>query len=619
MTGQDALFSQRQALLHALARLCAAQGLTDFIIAPGSRSAPLTAALAQQPGLRCRVVYDERAAGHIALGLAQQSGRPVGLVCTSGTAALNLAPALAEAFYQQVPLLALTADRPPEWVDQQDNQAIHQRRLYEPHVRGSFELPVDYGHPDAAWHAQRVMQEAIERAVWPLPGPVHVNVPLREPLYPGLARSETGQSEREETGQSEGGLARSETGQSEREETGQSEGAMPLSRSFSRTLLPARPQLSEPAWDALLAAWRLATRKLIVVGMVPRDGRLRQALGELSTRPDVAVIADVTANLFPEGTPLHHGDAILGTQDAATRRALQPDLVISFGGPVTSKYVKQFLRGLPPHPHWRLQPAGDAPDTYQTVTHVLPMQPDDFFVELARRTTSLPQPSGYVAHWQRLERSAGQRIDCFLAQAKFGEFQAIWRVLHALPAGSRLQVGNSMPIRYANLIGHAGDGALHSVYSNRGVSGIDGAVSTAVGAALASDALTTLVVGDLGFFYDRNGLWHAHVPANLRIVLLNNHGGGIFDIIDGPDRLPAELRRAYFLTPQPLTAERTAADHGLDYRRVADAASLERALATFFQPSLRPALLEIETDMAANSQVFRQFKELIAQLRSDKP
>lgn len=594
MTGQDALFSQRQALLHALARLCAAQGLTDFIIAPGSRSAPLTAALAQQPGLRCRVVYDERAAGHIALGLAQQSGRPVGLVCTSGTAALNLAPALAEAFYQQVPLLALTADRPPEWVDQQDNQAIHQRRLYEPHVRGSFELPVDYGHPDAAWHAQRVMQEAIERAVWPLPGPVHVNVPLREPLYPGLARSETGQSEREETGQSEG--------------------AMPLSRSFSRTLLPARPQLSEPAWDALLAAWRLATRKLLVAGMVPRDDRLRQALGELSTRPDVAVIADVTANLFPEGTPLHHGDAILGTQDAATRRALQPDLVISFGGPVTSKYVKQFLRGLPPHPHWRLQPAGDAPDTYQTVTHVLPMQPDDFFVELARRTTSLPQPSGYAAHWQRLERSAGQRIDRFLGQAEFGEFQAVGRVLHALPTGSRLQVGNSMPIRYANLIGHAGGSALHSVHSNRGVSGIDGAVSTAVGAALASDALTTLVVGDLGFFYDRNGLWHDFVPANLRIVLLNNHGGGIFDIIDGPDRLPAELRRAYFLTPQPLTAERTAADHGLDYQRVADAASLERALATFFQPSPRPALLEIETDMAANSQVFRQFKELIAQL-----
>ncbi len=610
MTAQDALFSHRQTLLHALARLCVERGLTDFIIAPGSRSAPLTAALAQQPGLRCRVVPDERAAGYLALGLAQQSGRPVGLVCTSGTAALNLAPALAEAFYQEVPLLALTADRPPEWIDQQDNQAIHQRRLYEPHVRGSYELPVDYGHPDAAWHAQRVMQEAIERAVWPLPGPVHVNVPLREPLYPGLARSETGQSKREETGQSKG----EETGQSKREETGQSEGAMPLSRSFSRTLLPARPQLSEAAWDALLAAWRLATRKLIVAGMYPRDERLRQALGELSARADVAVIADITANLFPDSAPLHHGDAILGAKNAATLRALQPELVISFGGPVTSKYAKQFLRGLPPHCHWRVQPAGDAPDTYQTLTHVLPLQPDDFFAELARRVVPLPRPAGYAAHWLRLESIAGQRIDQFLAQADFGEFQAIWRVLQALPAGSRLQVGNSMPIRYANLIGHAGGSALHSVHSNRGVSGIDGAVSTAVGAALASDALTTLIVGDLGFFYDRNGLWHAHLPPNLRIVLLNNHGGGIFDLIDGPDRLPVDVQRTFFLTPQPLTARRTAADHGLDYLHAADATGLESALASFFVPRPRPALLEIETDMAVNSQVFRQFKELMAQL-----
>jgi 2-succinyl-5-enolpyruvyl-6-hydroxy-3-cyclohexene-1-carboxylate synthase len=332
----------------------------------------------------------------------------------------------------------------------------------------------------------------------------------------------------------------------------------------------------------------------------------------------VAVIADITANLFPDGTPLHHGDAVLGTKQPETLRRIEPDLVISFGGPVTSKYIKQFLRSSSGSgsnaPHWRIQPAGVAPDTYQAVTHVLPMQPADFFAELAHRSAALPAASNYAADWRELESIAAQRIDAFLAAADFGEFRAVQQVMAALPTASRLQIGNSMPVRYANLVGHASAGTLRGVNSNRGTSGIDGAVSTAVGAALASSDLTALIVGDLGFFYDRNGLWHGHVPPNLRIVLLNNHGGGIFDIIDGPDRLPAALRRTFFLTPQPLTAARTAADHGLDYLHASDAAGLEAALAAFFEPRPRATLLEIETDMAVNSQVFRRFKEMLAML-----
>lgn len=580
MTVSHPALVARASVLQAVAQLCVDKGVTDFIVAPGSRSAPLTVALARQEGLRCRVVYDERAAGYIALGLAQQTGRPVGLVCTSGTAAVNLAPAAVEAYYQGVPLLLLTADRPPEWIDQQDNQAIHQRGLYEPHVRASYELPVDLTHPDARWFALRILREALEHARGPLPGPVHVNVPLREPLY-----------------------------LDDLDVPAQAPFAAPNTHI---AVLGARPQLAPQAWDDVLAAWRQATRKLVVAGMHPTDHTLRQALHSLSQQPDVAILGDITANLFPDGTPLHHGDAILGTRREETLRALQPDLVISFGGPVTSKYVKQFLRSYRPQTHWHLQPAGAAPDTTQTLTHVLAMRPDDFFAELPKRLEGAAAASDYAASWQRLERATAQRITAFLETASFGEFQAVWRVMQLLPAGSRLQVGNSMPIRYANLIGHAPDMLLNNVNSNRGASGIDGAVSTAVGAALASDDLTTLLVGDLGFFYDRNGLWHEHVPANLRIVLLNNHGGGIFDIIDGPNRLPTELQRTYFLTPQPLTAERTAADHGLDYLHASDAASLEAALAAFFAPRQRAALLEIETDMAINSQIFRLFKEIIA-------
>lgn len=603
--------SFRQNILAQIVHLCVTRGLTNVVISPGSRSAPLTAAFAANPAFQRRVIYDERSAGYLALGIAQQTGRPAVLICTSGTAALNYAPAVAEAFYQQIPLLVFTADRPPEWIDQQDNQAIHQRSLYAPHVRASYELPVDFSHADSRWHALRTVNEAIDQAGGLLPGPVHINVPLREPLYPELARSTRSgvqakiENDPDPWRASFPGLPGSEEREAE-EERGTGHSVVEIA--------PSRPRLTAEAWDELLRRWSVATRKLIVAGMHPPDAELRRALQRLSQQPDVAVIADITANLFPDGTPLHHGDAILGTGHQETLHALQPDLVISFGGPVTSKYVKQFLRSSAPQAHWRVQPAGVAPDTYQNLTHLLPMMPGDFFAELAQRVHALPAVSDYADIWQHRETATAQRSESFLRSASFGEFQAVWRVMQALPPGSRLQVGNSMPIRYANLIGHASPDALGSVHSNRGVSGIDGAVSTAVGAALAYGDLTTLIVGDLGFFYDRNGLWHPHVPANLRIVLLNNHGGGIFDIIDGPDSLPRALHETYFLTPQPLTAERTAADHGVDYLHAADAASLDTALADFFSPRPRAALLEIETDMATNSQVFRLFKAIIAQL-----
>lgn len=561
-----------------LAAMLAAGGVTDAILSPGSRSAPLTIALAAQPGLRCRVVYDERSAAYIALGLAQQTGRPVALVCTSGTAALNYGPAVAEAFYQGVPLLVFTADRPPEWLDQQDNQAIHQRRLYEPHCRGSYELPVDLAHPDAAWFARRILSEALARTTDPLPGPVHVNVPLREPLYPRTPA------------QAEAVAA----------------GPRPTPR------LAARPVLMPEAWERLTTVWQQASRKLVVAGLHPPDPALKAALLELGQRPDVAVVADITANLFPDGTPLHHADLILHA-DAGALQRLAPDLVISFGGPLVSKSLKSFLRRHRPAALWHVVPAGDAPDTFQGLTHVVPMRPADFFAELAAR---LPPPpsSGYASLWRSAEAQAAAVLADCLQAAPFGELHAVHAVLARLPAGSRLQIGNSLAIRYANLIGHAGGGPLVSVNANRGVSGIDGTVSTAVGAALADDRLTTLITGDLAFFYDRNGLWHPHLPPNLRIVVLNNHGGGIFDVIEGPDRLPRPLQETYFLTPQPLTARRTAEDHGLAYRHAADADSLQAALEGFFDPTLGPTLLEVETDMAANTRALRHLLQAAASI-----
>jgi 2-succinyl-5-enolpyruvyl-6-hydroxy-3-cyclohexene-1-carboxylate synthase len=567
-------------LITQLVQICAEKGVREFVIAPGSRSAPLTIALARHPDIHCRVVYDERSAGYVALGLAQQLRRPVGLVCTSGTAAVNFGPAVVEAFYQEIPLLVLTADRPPEWIDQQDNQAIHQNGLYAPHVRASYTLPMDDGRADTAWHAARLTAEAIDLACGWIPAPVHINVPLREPLYPPR----------------DGTPAVRTTGQ-------------------TIQMAPAQPTLSEPAWDALVSRWRGFRRKLIVAGMHPFDSCLRQAIAEVGALPDVALFADVTANLHGLDASLPHADVASGTRNEATIEALQPDLVVSFGGQVTSKYLKQLLRARRPQELWHVRAAPVAPDTYQALTHAIPMAPAAFFAELARRTAGqgAPSPAAYGATWRALDQQAASTLAQLLGEAPFGEFRAVRQLLQALPADARLQIGNSMPIRYVNFAGLQPGHLPGPIHANRGTSGIDGTVSTAVGAALADARPTVLIVGDLGFFYDRNGLWQAQLPPNLRIVLLNNHGGGIFDIIDGPNQLPRLEQEAFFLTPQPLTARNTAEDFGLSYFHATTPDGLAAALpALFAAPG--PALLEVETDMAINRAVFQAFKQRIAQL-----
>ncbi len=594
-------------LVDLLVQICAERGVHDWVLAPGSRSAPLTVALSRHPQMRCRLIFDERSAAYIALGMAQQLRSPVGLVCTSGTAAVNFAPAVVEAFYQGVPLLVLTADRPPEWIDQQDNQAIHQDGLYAPHVRGSFSLPPDDGKPDTRWYTARLLANAIDLAQGWEPGPVHLNVPLREPLYaPAGADGEAG----------------------ERQGAAGAQGAAKGRRLSIRTLRTA-PALEEEAWSELLDQWHGARRKLIVAGMHPFDETLRSAICRLSADPSVAVFSDVGANLHGLDCVPTHADAILGTRDGATLEDLAPDLVVNFGGQVTSKNLKTLLRRRPPTALWHVRPSLVAPDTYQALTHTIPMLPAPFLAQLAERAQGAPSTppasdrlSGFGADWAALDKQMAELLRRFAGGEPFNEFAAVHQVLCALPQGSLLQVGNSMAIRYVNILGVQAGHLPAQVNGNRGTSGIDGTVSTAVGAAMAAmnagqdtEAITTLIVGDLGFFYDRNGLWHRHLPPNLRVVVLNNHGGGIFDIIEGPNQLERERQETWFLTPQPLSARRTAEDHGLRYWKAQSGLELAHSLEQFFAPETGPALLEIETDMGTNTAAYGGFKALAGGLK----
>ncbi len=558
--------------LPTLATICAAHDVRHFVISPGSRSAPLTIALARHSAISVRMVVDERAAGFIALGMAQQLRAPVGLVCTSGTAALNFAPAIAEAFYQRIPLLILTADRPPEWIDQQDGQTLHQQNLYAPHTRGEFQLPVDISHPDARWHAERILSEAIIRAQHPAPGPVHLNVPLREPLYPAPG-----------------------------------ERAAPSPRPHAIRLTSAQKTISHAEMEPLRKKWQSARKKLVVAGLHPPDEKIVAALRALSADPTVAVVADIAANVPPDAITAPHADMIFSAKNEATRKSIAPDLVVSMGGAVVSKSLKLFLRRHRPAEHWHIDLAGQPVDTLQSLTRVIAADPAPLLGALAEQ----PAPSGnYRATWQTLERAAASALNDFLAGADFGDFAAVRQVMAHLSAGSNLHLGNSMPVRYASYL--ALPRADVRVNANRGVSGIDGCTGTAVGAALATGRPTVLISGDLAFFYDRNSLWHNHIPSNLRLVVLNNGGGNIFKLIDGPSNLPPAELETYFFTPHKLTARNTAADFGLAYFPADSASALENILPPFFAPDTGAAILEIFTDSAVNTAVFRAFKKVIS-------
>lgn len=568
--------------VYNVAEICARHGITDVVLSPGSRSAPLTLAFVRHPGLTVRVVPDERAAAFIALGLAQAQRRAVALICTSGTAGLNYAPAVAEAFFQHIPLVIFTADRPPEWIDQLDGQTIRQRNLYGAHAKGAFDFPVNTAHADEKWHSARIINEAINLAHAAPAGPVQVNVPLREPFYPKAG--EVIEYEHDV-------------------------------RIFGE--LTAAPVLPAAVVAGLGQQLRTAGRVLVVGGQNPANAALRAALAAFAAAYQVPVVGDVIANPpEPAGLMIGHQDVFLAGLSAAAKAELRPDLLITFGKSLISKSLKLFLRAAAPAQHWHLEAVGPVADTFQALTQIIRVEPADFFAQLAALPAPEPGNSpvespAEVRAWLPAEKAAVGFLTDFFATAPpaFNEFSAFRPILAALAANTALHLANSMAVRYANILGLPA-GRQIEVFANRGTSGIDGCTSTAVGAALAHpDRPVVLLTGDVAFFYDRNAFWHNYPLPNLRVVLFNNHGGGIFRIIDGPRQQP-ELDE-FFEIRQALTAENTARDFNLRYFPVSSFEALDTALSVFFAPEGGAALLEIFTDSKTNAAFFEQYRSAV--------
>lgn len=570
-----------------IAEICAQKGLTEVILSPGSRCAHLTLAFTRHPRIKTYTITDERSAAFVALGIAQQKNTPVALVCTSGSASLNYAPAIAEAFYQKIPLVVFTADRPPEWIDQLDGQTIRQQNIYGQHIRASYQLPADYSHPDAVWHIERVVNEAINAATGAAQdqqgAPVHVNVPIREPFYPTANEQ------------------------------------VKFDPVKVIEVIPKQATLDKSTWNRLLDQWEGIPDKLIVAGQHPYDTTLLKALDNIQQDYNIPIVGDVISNTHTLEKSVQYHDTFLGKPTEHLHSSFCPELLITYGQSLISKSLKLLLRKYRPRYHWHIGTEAVVADTFQALTHHIPVTPTYFFNQLFSDLDFMNMLDGeqdedneMAQQWHQYNQQAARHVAQFAwSDYALTEFEVVRDVLQVLPEGSVLHLANSMTVRYANHVGLETIGSNQpraQVFANRGTSGIDGSTSTAVGAALATpDQIVTLITGDLAFFYDRNGLWNNYLPKNLRIVLLNNHAGGIFRIINGAKDQP-ELAE-YFETQQSLNAHNTAKDFNLGYSLIKDRDNLKAQLTGFFHKSKQAKILEIETDSSTNAAVFQVFKQ----------
>jgi 2-succinyl-5-enolpyruvyl-6-hydroxy-3-cyclohexene-1-carboxylate synthase len=546
--------------------ICYAYGINHVVISSGSRCAPLILSFVSHRLFRCISITDERSAAYYALGMAQQLQKPVALVCTSGTAVANYSPALAEALYLKVPLLVLSADRPSEWIDQNDGQTIRQFEIFRNVVKKSFQLPVETEKEEDLWNYRRTLNEAISTSILDVPGPVHVNIPLREPLYNTLPDV--------------------------------------INDPRIIELNNGVKNLSEDKWHKIVESWKKFRRKLVVCGLAHlKNIEVQNLLNKMSSSYEVVVVAENLSNLYGE-TFIDTPDRFMASLDHTERDEFQPDLLITIGGSIISKKLKKYLRQYKPIEHWHIDENAQFIDTFQCLSNSIGVLPELFFSKVIGQGVTNLEFSNLVSQKRFLNSSKHNE---FIHSAEFSDLKAWDAIIGNLPSNINLHLANSTPVRYAQLFASRSD---ISYFSNRGTSGIDGCVSTAAGAATVSRKLNVLLLGDMAFVYDSNGLWNNNLSPNLRIVVMDNGGGNIFRLIEtGP-----ELTRVipYIEIPHKVKIDSLCDAYGVEYHLAEDMDSLKQKFERFYEPSDKPRVLHIKTSGRASAKIFKDYYQHIS-------
>ena len=537
--------------INVLCAVMLGHGVRHAVVCPGSRNAPIVHNLNECPQITCYPVTDERSAGFFALGMIEQLGEPVAVVVTSGTALLNLSPAVAEARHRHLPLIVISADRAMAHIGQQMGQTIDQ-----PGALSSFTLmDVNLVEPHdelTHWHCNRLANEVMIAAK--RGGPVHINVPYDEPLFNFNVSS------------------------------------LPQERIMTSLTISVDETMVFEALESI----KKAKRPMLAIGQMPQGVFTQEMMDSLT--PHIAVLvealgADCGGRPFDELLPL-----IENNDD------FKPDLVLYMGGTLVSKRIKSYLRGLENVFMIEVSADGDIHDTFGHLTHIIHCKPQAALQEVIKLFEK-EKGSPFARRWNDALDRTQQRLDNL--RPDFSQMLAVKLTLQYVRESEKpfvLHFANSQPVRLANLF------ARQHVCCNRGVNGIEGTTSAAAGCAAVTDDHVLCVTGDLSFFYDQNALWNSNLRGNLRILLLNNGGGGIFSQLPGLENSPA--RDKMVAAGHATRAEGCCGQHGVEYRAAYGSEDLYNGITWLIQDdSDRPRLLEVVTDMERDRHVLRQASE----------
>ena len=597
------MFSNKENI-NILTSLLLEYGVSDAVVCPGSRNAPIVHNLSQCQSIRCHPVTDERSAGFYALGIAQATQRPTVVCVTSGTALLNLAPAVAEAYYQHVPLVVVSADRPVQWIDQLDGQTLPQPDAFGRFVRKAVSLPEphvasvgcgdgleaagkgalsdgDKRLDEERWMCRRLVNEALHAATCRQPAPVHINVPISEPLFTFDVAE------------------------------------LPVAKRFRLmekvSILNQQRQLFERFFSA--------DRPMIVIGQMAYGIISPETIRSLSQH--YVVMAEPLSNLHYQ--TIHFDEAVRVVESLDRNESLQyvPDYIIYIGDTLVSKPTRRWLRSTKATSCVITPDALDIHDPITTLEDIVECPLEDVDLLLSSFCDIYDNPEdfeddedvmahedsrhGFYACWQQLLDRCAERAETYepgfsqMATVKYFEEQ-----LADLDTDICVHYANSSAVRLACIY------AQHYVWCNRGVNGIEGSLSTAAGFSLATDALTVCVIGDLSFFYDQNALWNSNIGGNLRIVLLNNSGGGIFRQLKGLDKSP--VATSFVAAQHETTAQGICTQNDIGYISAKDMGEMQIGIVTLLtRETNRPMLLEVFTDvdedMKAYSMYFSQLNK----------
>jgi len=542
-----------------LVEICRRQGIKDVVFSPGSRNAPLVISFVESGAFNTYCIPDERTAAFFALGVSINTRQATIICCTSGSAALNYAPAISEAYYQGVPMLVLTADRPAQWIDQGIGQSIRQNEIYRNYIKASHTLIQEADGEVLLSQNDTIVYKAIAQSTTGFPGPVHINIPLEEPLY----------------------------------------GTTEASPEPNDPPVEAELDTGDTIdLDEITGIWKACRRKLVLYGLAHHDSELEKRLQELHDSGQIVLLTETGANCYVKGAVQTIDRFITGFEKAADN--YRPDLLVSLGGPVVSKKIKSLFLNHPPSHHWHVG-LDEAKDTYRVLSQHIRMNGREMLQCLEGQHSI--NDSSFQKRWLERNSLLVERHNSYLKGAAWSDLKAFDIILGHLPDKAILHMGNSTVVRYVQLFDQK---AGVRYFGNRGVSGIDGCSSTALGYAYKSDKLNVLITGDIAFHYDINAFWHRHLPSNFKLIIVNNQGGGIFRIIPGPSS--TDQLTDYFEAHQQSNAAKLMEHYGLSYRSASTADELEKAMHSgFFESSDGIQVLEVFTPRTENENVLNDY------------